>query len=161
MQSWSRRLGGESVFVDSTGVLLETSQIRPAGGNLRHKAFKFRVRARMAGNTVTHRKGGPWSNVLILYPGNPSSATQGFCEVGDKLYASAFCDANIAGVLGQVEVDGALGIEVHLVGGGLSPLTAAHAAGHSVSSGGFRVEARTSPDVWEVVSLDREWRDYC
>ena len=81
--------------------------------------------------------------------------------MGDKLQVTAFCDANIAGVLGQVEVDAALNIEVKLVGSGLPALTATHAAGNSVSSGGFRVEARTTPNVWEVVSLDREWRDYC
>ena len=60
-----------------------------------------------------------------------------------------------------MEVNGALNIEIQLVGTGLPAVTATHAAGNSVSSGRFRLVARTSPNVWEVVSLDREWRDYC
>ena len=32
-----------------------------------------------------------------------------------------------------------------------------HAAGASASADGFRVEARASPDAWEIVSLDESW----
>ena len=163
--TWSRKLGSESVFFTSTGGTQELTGIMPGGGNLFHRAFKVRIRARMAANTATHRKGGPWSDVELLYPGNPSSrkaGTSDICDVGQRTVTgdATYCYANIAGAQATLDIDGTLNAELE-PGGGRATLNAAHAAGASISSGGFRAEARTSPDAWEIVSLDREWRDYC
>ena len=137
----------------------------PAGGNLFNRAFKVRVRARMADNTATHRKGGPWSDVALLYPGNPSSrqaGTSDICDVGQRAVAGSntYCYTNIAGSQGTLDIDNSLSLEL-VPGSGRPFIAVTHAAGASASADGFRVEARTSPDAWEIVSLDREWRDYC
>ena len=165
MASWSHRIGGESVFFTSTGGVQELTGIMPRGGNLLHRAFKVRIRARMAANTATHRKGGPWSDVELLYPGNPSSekaGTSDICDVGQRAVTgnATYCYANIAGVQATLDINASLDAELE-PGGGRATVTATHAAGASISYGGFRAEARTSPDAWEIVSLDREWRDYC
>ena len=47
------------------------------------------------------------------------------------------------------------------LGTGEPDLTATHPAGKSISAGGFRIDARTPPKSWEVVSRNLEWRDYC
>ena len=159
MASWSQRIGGESLFVKPSDLSFVVAAISPAGGNLFHRAFKVRVRARMTANTATHRKGGPWSDTTILYPGNPTDSLA-FCAVGDRTEGTFGCDVNLGGQLGTLDIDSSLNAELER-GGGHATLTATHAAGASLSFGGFRVEARTSPDAWEIVSLDREWRDYC
>ena len=163
--TWNRKLGSESVFFTSTGSVQELTGIMPRGGNLFHRAFKVRIRARMAANTATHRKGGPWSDVELLYPGNPSSekaGTSDICDVGQRAVTgnATYCYANIAGVQATLDINASLDAELE-PGGGRATVTATHAAGASISYGGFRAEARTSPDAWEIVSLDREWRDYC
>lgn len=167
MTSWSRKIGGESIFHTSSGGTDELTAIRPAGGNLRHRAFKVRVRARMAANTVTHRKGGPWSEPTILYPQNPTDANAQedlICTVAYKATGSFSCYANIDGELAVLEIDSNLDFELE-PGGGEASLTITHASaaatGASIGLGGFRAEARTSPDAWQIVSLDHEWRDYC
>ena len=159
MASWSRRIGGESNFFTPSDLSFAVGVISPAGGNLFHRAFKVRVRARMAANTATHRKGGPWSDTTILYPGNPTDSLA-FCAVGDRTEGMFGCDANLGGQLGTLDIDSSLNAELER-GGGHATLTATHTAGANLSFGGFRVEARTSPNAWEIVSLDREWRDYC
>ena len=157
--SWNRRLGAESVFVRPSNLSFVVAVIDPAGGNLFHRAFKDRVRARIAANTATHRKGGPWSDSTILYPGNPTDSLA-FCKVGDRAQGEFGCDANIGGSLAVLDINGTLDAELE-PGGGHATLTATHAAGASIGLGGFSVEAHTSPNAWEIVSLDREWRDYC
>ena len=154
MSSWSRKIGGESDFFTPSDLSFAVGVISPAGGNLFHRAFKVRVRARMANNTATHRKGGPWSDTTILYPGNPTDSVA-FCAVGDRTEGMFGCDVNLGGQLGTLDIDSSLNAELER-GGGHATLTATHAAGASLSFGGFRVEARTSPDAWEIVSLDRE-----
>ena len=163
--TWNRKLGAESIFVASGGTTHELASIMPAGGNLFHRAFKVRIRARMANNTATYRKGGPWSDIELLYPGNPSSVTSGtsdICEVGNRTVASdpTFCYANIAGQQATLDINATLDAELQ-PGGAHAAVSATHAAGASIGLGGFSVEARTSPNAWEIVSLDREWRDYC
>ena len=153
---WNRRLGAESIFFNSTGGLIELTGIQPAGGRLLHRAFKIRVRARMAANTATHRKGGPWSDPTIIYPGNPSDETEQICEEGSLATGAHFCSANIDGMEAQLEIDASLNAEL-IPGGGNATITATHAAGASIDFDGFLLEARTSPNGWEIVSLDQEW----
>ena len=169
MTSWSRKIGGESTIVDATaGTTDYLAPFFPQGGNLLHRAFKVRIRSRMAANTATHRMGGPWSDVALLYPGNPSSKTTDdeiICAVGMRATsAEAFaCLANIDAQEAVLEVDDTtLALELNPGTGRVSDVVnRAHAAGAVAAFGGFRVEARTSPDAWEIVSLDQEWRAYC
>ena len=119
------------------------------------------MRARMASNTTTHRKGGPWSDEVLLYPGNPANTDplELPCTVGQTSAAADYCPLIINGLSADWEINAALRAE--LDPSGPTRIREAHADGAVIEHRGFRAEARTSPNRWVIVSLDQEWRDYC
>ena len=159
---YNRKLGAESIFHTPTPMMTqELVSFRPAGGRLTPRAFKVRVRARKTANTATERKGGPWSDEVLLYPGNPASTDpdQPPCTVGLTSTAADYCPLIINGLSADWEINAALRAE--LDPSGPTRIREAHADGAVIEHRGFRAEAHTSPDRWVIVSLDQEWRDYC
>ena len=114
MTGWDRRIGAGSKFFTSSGSTDELTAFTPAGGRLRHRAFKVRIRARMAANTATHRKGGPWSDTVFLYQYNPvtlDSVNEEVCKPREQITGEYFCRANIGGDAATVETDASLNLE--------------------------------------------------
>ena len=157
---WNRRTGAASLFYESGGRLVELTSFIPYGNwSALHSAFKVRIRARMAADTLTHRKGGPWSDTTLLYPQNTTSDGQG-CSVGFRTTSADFCVTVINGVHSEFEVTADHTAKLD-AGTGTTIADVAHAASESIGHGRFRAEARTTPTGWEIVTIDQEWRDYC
>ena len=156
---YNRKLGAESIFHTPTPMMTqELVSFRPGGGQLTHRAFKVRIRARKAANTATERKGGPWSDEVLLYPENPASTDpdQPPCTVGLTSTAADYCPLIINGLSADWEINAALRAE--LDPSGPTRIREAHADGAVIEHRGFRAEARTSPNRWVIVSLDQVWR---
>ena len=162
ISGYNRKLGAESIFRTASGTGPHLVGFSPASPPLTHRAFKVRMRARMASNTTTHRKGGPWSDEVLLYPGNPANTDpdQPPCTVGLTSTGADYCPLIVDGLAAEWEINAALRGELD-PGGSISRIREAHADGAVIEYQGFRAEAHTSPDRWVIVSLDQEWRDYC
>ena len=150
---WNRGTGATSLFHESGGGLVELAAFMPyRNWSALHSAFKVRIRARMGANTLTHRKGGPWSDTTLLYPQNTSSSEEG-CSVGFRTSTSNYCVTVINGQHSEFEVTPDHTAKLN-AGTRTSIPEVAHAAGESIAHGGFRAEARITPTGWEIVVAD-------